>query len=84
MVPPREILMHVFAEPFEPFRIFTASGRTFDIRHPEFVQVGRSTLTVYTPTENNPDSPHQWEKLSFMLIESLAPVSTPAPPQGAS
>ena len=83
MSPPREILTHVFAEPFEPFCVHTASGRTFEVRHPEFVQVGRSTLTVYAPPEGNPDGPHRWEKLSFMLIESIAPATALTPPQGA-
>ncbi len=46
MMTPREIMEIVFAEPFQPFRIHTASGRTFEVRHPEFVQMGRSTLTV--------------------------------------
>jgi hypothetical protein len=75
MIPPREVLNHITAKPFEPFRIHTASGRTFEIRHPEFVQVGRSTLTVYAPPSNDPEAPEQWEKVSLMLIESLAPLN---------
>ena len=78
MIPPREVMRHVLAEPFEPFRIHTASGRTFEVRHPEFVQVGRNTMTVYSPPETDPEGPERWEKLSFMLIESIAPLSTPA------
>jgi hypothetical protein len=74
MMPPRVIMDHVFAEPFRPFRIHTASGRAFDIRHPEFVQMGRSILTVYAPPENEPDAPQRWEKISLMLIESIAPL----------
>jgi hypothetical protein len=29
------------ARPFVPFRLYMADGRTFDVRHPEFVLVGR-------------------------------------------
>ena len=83
MIPPREILTHVFAEPFEPFRIVTASGRTFEVRHPEFVQVGRTTLTVYSAPDGNPDSPHRWEKISFLLIESIAPLNAAVGPGGS-
>jgi hypothetical protein len=65
---------HVFAEPFQPLRIHTASGRSFVIRHPEFVKIGRNTLTVYAAPEADPDGPQRWEELSLMLIESIAPL----------
>ena len=75
MIPPREVMRHVLAEPFQPFQIHTASGRTFEVRHPEFVQRGRSTMKVYAPPETDPDGPERWEKLSYMLIESIAPLN---------
>jgi len=74
---------HVFAEPFRPFRIHTASGWTFEVRHPEFVQMGRSTLTVYAPPENDPNSPQRWEKVSLVLIESIAPLDAAPVNSGA-
>lgn len=80
MIPPREVIRHVLAEPFQPFRIHTASGRTFEIRHPEFVQVGRSVMTIYAPPEGNADGPERWEKLSYMLIESIAPLDVSVSP----
>lgn len=80
MLHPREVINHVFAEPFVPFRVHTASGRVFEVPHPEFVQLGRSHLVVYTTNDNNPEGPHHWEKVSLMLIESLAPLTTPVRP----
>ena len=77
MMPPRVIMDHVFAEPFRPLRIHTASGRTFEVRHPEFVKMGRSTLTVYAPPEGDSDGPQRWEEVSLMLIESIAPLNAP-------
>lgn len=74
MMPLRVIVEHALAEPFRPFRIHTASGRTFEVRHPEFVQMGRSTLTVYASPENDPDGRQRWEQVSLMLIESIAPL----------
>lgn len=74
MMTPQELLNHLTAEPFEPFRIHTASGRNFEIRHPEFAQIGRSSLTVYVPSEDAPDVPQQWEKISLMLVESISPL----------
>jgi hypothetical protein len=49
MMTPKEVLNHVTAEPFRPFRINTASGRSYEIRHPEVVQVGKTTLTISVP-----------------------------------
>ncbi len=75
MISFQRIASYVGAEPFRPFRITTASGRTFEIRHPESVQVGRSVMAIYTPPEGSPDGPERWEKLAYMLIESIAPLS---------
>lgn len=74
MITAQEMLNHLTAEPFEPFRIHTASGRDFDIRHPEFAQVGRSSLTIFTSPAGDPDGPQQWVKVSLMLVESIAPL----------
>jgi hypothetical protein len=74
MMTPREVLGHIAAEPFRPFRIHTASGRDFEVRHPEVVQVGRSTLTIFAPLVDLPDAEGTWIKLSLMLIESIEPM----------
>lgn len=37
-----------------PFRLFVLENTTYDIRHPEHVAVGRSTITVNLPTPNLP------------------------------
>ena len=36
------------ATPFVPYRIRLNSGRTFDIRHPEMVKVGRTTMHIFS------------------------------------
>ncbi len=72
----RVVMEHVAAEPFRPFRIHTASGRTFDVPHPEFVKIGRTTVTVYTPPEGDSEGPLHWEEISLVLIESIAPLET--------
>jgi hypothetical protein len=77
MMTPREVLGHVTAEPFRPFRIHTASGRTFEVRHPEVVQVGRTTLTIFTPLGDIQDADGPRDKLSLMLIESIEPLEAP-------
>ena len=78
MMPPREVISHVFAEPFRPFRIHMASGRTYEVRHPEVVQVGRTNLTIFTPLSEDVDGEELWHKVSLMLIESIEPIEAPA------
>ena len=74
----KEVMTHVTAEPFRPFRIHTVSGRSFEIKHPEVVQVGKTTLTISIPlTDDIPDAEGLWYKLSLMLIESIEPLDAP-------
>jgi hypothetical protein len=74
MMNPREVLGHIAAEPFRPFSIHTASGRDFEVRHPEVAQVGRTTLTIFVPLADIPDAEGTWIKLSLLLIESIEPL----------
>ena len=63
------------AEPFLPFRIHMASGITFDVRHPEMVRVGRSSVTVHAHPDGDEDKPSRWQEVSLMLMESLEPIT---------
>ena len=78
MIPPRDILNYLHTEPFRPFQMRMAGGRTYDIRHPEMVRVGRSSLIVFTFVCDDPEIYDRWETVSLMLIESIAhPESLP-------
>jgi hypothetical protein len=75
---------YVTAEPFRPFRIQMAGGRTFEIRHPEMVQVGRTTMTIFTFMSDDPDQAKDREiKVSLLLVESVEPLDVAVCPQGA-
>ena len=74
MMTPQEVVDYIAAEPFRPFRVLTASGRDFEVWHPEVVQVGRTTLTIFTPKADTPDAKEVWIKLSLILIESIEPI----------
>jgi hypothetical protein len=63
----------VSAEPFRPFRIHIASGRTFEIGYPEMIRVGRSSVTVYSRPESGPEA-DRWQEVSLMLLESVEPL----------
>ena len=68
----REVLGYVKAQPFRPFRILTNSGRTFDVRHPEMVRVGRDLLIHFTFVSDNPDVVDHWQTVSLLLVESIS------------
>jgi hypothetical protein len=74
---PQEVLNYVQAQPFRPFRIRMNSGRTFDIRHPEMVRVGKRDVLIFTFVSDSPLVYDQWANVSLLLIESLAPLEQP-------
>jgi hypothetical protein len=47
-------------------------GEAFDIRHPEMVQVGRTTATIFTWMIEGQEGPQEREReISIILIESI-------------
>ena len=76
---PDDLLDWTRATPFAPFRIRLNSGRTFDIRHPEMLRVGRSAVNVYTFTGEPADPYERMEMISLVLIESVEPSEATRP-----
>jgi hypothetical protein len=76
---PDDLLTWTRAAPFIPFRIRLNSGRAFDIRHPEMLKVGRSTLNIYTYTGEPTDPYERMEMVSLLLIESIEPLEASHP-----
>jgi hypothetical protein len=75
---------YLTAEPFRAFRIQMSSGRTFEIRHPEMVQVGRTTMTIFTYMSDNPEEAKERQtEVSLLLTESVELLDAPAHSQGA-
>lgn len=72
MIQPQEILGYLKAVPFQPFRIHMASGKTFDVRHPEMVRVGRSSIILFTLVSDHPEIHDRWETVSLMLVEHIS------------
>lgn len=73
----RRIAQYVGAEPFRPFRINMVSGKTYEIRHPEMISVGRTTVRVFTWLSDDEDEAREGEhELSIILIESIEPLDT--------
>ena len=71
---PQEVLNYLQVQPFRPFRIRMNSGRTFDVRHPEMVRVGKRDLLIFTFVSDDANIYDRWENLALLLIESLSPL----------
>ena len=50
------------------------SGQIYDIRHPEMILVGRSSVRVYKVSEVDPEGPSHWFDVSLTLMETLEPL----------
>lgn len=77
MMTAKRIMNYMTAEPFRPFRINMASGKSYDIRHPEMIQIGRTTATVFTwMSDDEEEAKGREQELSIILIESVEPLET--------
>lgn len=81
MMRPDDFAVYLRASPFKPFRIYLVSGKTYEIRHPEMVRVGKTTMHIFFAEDpNKPEDPYdRAEMISLMLIERDEPVLTPLP-----
>jgi hypothetical protein len=50
-MPPAELLACIRRRPFEPFRIVTSDGTTYEVRHPDMVLVGIASVHIGYPDE---------------------------------
>jgi hypothetical protein len=48
-----------------------ASGQSFEIRHPEMILVGRTSVRVFTVAG---DHHEKWHDVSLMLMETIEPL----------
>jgi hypothetical protein len=84
MITHQRMASYVHAEPFRPFRITLNGGRTFDIRHPEMIQLGRSTMTIFRHLSDDSEAAAERQiEVSLLLTESVEPLDTATRPQGA-
>jgi hypothetical protein len=74
----RKVAEYVEAEPFRPFRIKMASGSYFEIRHPEMILIGRTSVRVYTTPDGDSGNGARWHDVSLMLMETVEPIDTVA------
>jgi hypothetical protein len=69
---PQDIQSHL--RPFEPFRIVTASGHTFDIRSPEMIMVGLGSVVIGIPPTPDGTIFERTVRVSLFQIERIEPL----------
>jgi hypothetical protein len=77
MMTARKLIDYVAAEPFRPFRINMASGRAYEIRHPENIAVTKTTAKIFAPADDSAND-DRWHDVSLLLMESVEPIEAPA------
>ncbi len=71
-----DLLQAVRKRPFEPFRIQVSDGTTYEIRHPELVMVGLSTILIGVPATGQAKPVYErYETVSLGHVVKLLPLS---------
>lgn len=72
-----EVFEYVDREPFLPFRIEMASGRTYDVHHPENIRVGEHSVVVFDYLPRDERVFGKFKMLGLSLLESIEHLDTP-------
>lgn len=69
---PEEIQAHLRRRPFQPIRVHLTDGRSYDVRHPEKMQVEQSriSITLESPLQNFERSFH----VHTAAVERIEPL----------
>ena len=73
--------------PFLPFRLVVSDGKTYDIRHPDFLWVRFTEAYVGTKTMSDPNLFERYDSLDIFHIIRVEPLpsspsASPAPTNG--
>lgn len=67
----KEIMVQLFAEPFQPVRIHTTSGRIFDVCYPDAFALGKTKLSLAPVFVDIPDAKGPWYDIALAEIQSV-------------
>lgn len=68
-------------QPFEPFRIRLTTGQSYEVRHPEFATVTRTSVYVGVP-EGRGEFPERAIQCALLHVVSLEPIDGADQPEG--
>jgi hypothetical protein len=70
--------------PFVPFCIFTSDGTVYEVRHPDLLMIGLSSVIIGYPSEQAPYAYSRWDVVSMGHIVRLEPREETASAPGAN
>lgn len=71
---PNELVKLLRKQPFEPFCLRLVDGRIFDVRHPEFMMVHRTSIFLFLSGRGEPPF-DDWVIFSPYAIATLHPLA---------
>lgn len=81
---PEEVNGWLKREPFVPFRMVLSNGRTFEVRHPEMVMVGRTWVVVGDLVlAGDFPLPESYVTVALVHVNLIEPLRSPSPPATA-
>jgi hypothetical protein len=69
---------YLLRRPFEPFRVVTSDGTTYDIRHPEMLMAAPTTIVVGYPHPDQPGTITRFDLVSPLHVIRLEPLPAQA------
>jgi len=73
---PETLLAYVQAVPFRPFRVVLNSGRSYEVRHPEMIRVGRDHFVFFSYASISEGLHERFETVGLLLVERLEHVES--------
>ena len=68
------IRLRLNARPFQPFRIVTSSGESYEVRHPEMAIVTKTEIVVALPDADG--IPTRLQLVATLHVTALEPLNT--------
>jgi len=75
----KDLLQRVRQRPFVPFRMVLTEGTTYEVRHPDFIMVGRDSVVVGLPGEQEQEFYETSVLIDLLHIVRLEPLEAGTP-----
>lgn len=80
MLTANDIDARVRQRPFQPLRIVTSSGETYDVLHPDLILIGHRDISVGLLGTASPKYYDQIARIAIMHITAIHDLPVAAPP----
>lgn len=70
---PADIRSLTQRKPFIPFRVVTRDGTVYEVRHPDLLMIGLSSVVIGYPSEQDPQAYSRYDVVPLRNIVRLEP-----------